>query len=89
MQNAVFTLPAAVWRRLNKGSALYYRVLTVSDRSRQWRNVMASTPDDQAALAPRIRLVDRKQALDDAVGPTLAHALTSHAADDALWDRVE
>ncbi len=87
-QTSVFTLPVLVWRRLNKGPILYYRVLTVSDRSRQWRNLTSSTPDDEAARAPRIKLVDRRQALDDSGRSALARVLGSHSRDDALWDRA-
>lgn len=86
-QNTVFTLPTAVWRRLSKGPALYYRVLTVSERSPQWPNLTSSTSDDEAASAPRIRLVDRRQSLDDSGRTGLAWVLGSHAQDDSLWDR--
>jgi hypothetical protein len=86
-QNTVFTLPTAVWRRLGKGPALYYRVLTVSERSREWPNLAASTSDDEAARAPRIRLVDRRHSLDDSGRTGLAFLLGSHAEDDSLWDQ--
>lgn len=85
-QNTVFTLPTAVWRRLSKGPALYYRVLTVSERSPQWPNLAASTSDDEAARTPRVRLVDRRQSLDDSERTGLAFLLGSHAGDDSLWD---
>ncbi len=86
-QGAVFTLPPAAWRRLSQGLALYYRVLTVSDRSPQWRNLACSTPDDQAASAPRVRLVNRRQSLDD-TGPTgLTAILGSHARDESSWNQ--
>lgn len=87
-QTTVFTLPSAVWRRLSKeGPALYYRVLTVSERSPQWPNLTASTPDDKAEHAPHIRLTDRRQSLDDSERKGLAFVLGSHALDDSLWDR--
>jgi hypothetical protein len=87
-QNTVFTLPAAVWRRLARAPAVYYRVLTVSERSPRWPGLNASTPDAAAARAPRIRVLERRQFLDE-LGPTgLARVLGSHALDDLSWDRM-
>jgi subtilisin family serine protease len=85
-QNTVFRLPTDVWLRLGQGIALFYRILTVSDISHQWSNLKSSTPDDDAANSPRIRLVNRKQSLDDAGPKGLAWVLGSHAMDDYPWD---
>ncbi len=85
-QGTVFALPTEAWRRLSRGPALYYRVLTVSERSPDWRGLAFSIADDRAAEAPRTRLVDRRQSLDDALPTGLAQVLGSHALDESLWD---
>ena len=83
----IFALPERAWAELGQHSLLYYRVLTTSDRSADWPNLLASTRDDQCDEAPRMRIVDRiaPRVEVDRGRPAPASFLTSHAVDDHRW----
>jgi hypothetical protein len=85
---AIFVLPDEVWTRLRHHAVLYYRVLTTSERSAAWPDLLASTPDDRAEEAPRLRVADRRSPRlgrfgGESTEPTF---LKSHALDDRQWN---
>lgn len=53
----VFRIPEPAWGQLREASVLYYRVLATSNADpANWDGIEASTPDAEAATAPRIRI---------------------------------
>ena len=49
-----YTLPASVWNRMKQANQLFYRVHVADDGS--WTNHASSTPGEDAASAPHIRI---------------------------------
>ncbi len=76
-----FTLPAEAWKRLSKHDTLYYRVLSASERRKDWPGLLVSVTDDAVADAPRVRVtapsVSREE--DGRPGPFASHELDARA----------
>lgn len=80
---SVFTLPDEVWGRLRHADALYYRVLTTTQRSKSWEGFASSMPDDRAFEARQTDLFDLFISRDGTAGPRFFFA--SASVDDPAF----
>lgn len=80
---SVFTLPDRVWGRLRYADALYYRVVTTTQRSKSWEGFASSMPDDRAFGARRTDLFDLAISRDATAAPRFYFA--SASVDDPAF----